>query len=154
MITAFIKDIFTIGCAVLGALLGVINTCSGLNQRRVKLKVIPKIAHPVAHTGEIGQKMGCIQVTNLSAFPVTVSDVGFTIHGDPRKKKRAAIPQPIITDGGLWPRRLEARSSVTLYFHWDQQKREIKKAYAVTDCGQVSYGNSPALRSMRSQLSS
>jgi hypothetical protein len=87
-------------------------------------------------------------------FPGTVSDVGFTIHGDPRKKKRAAIPQPIITDGGLWPRRLEARSSVTLYFHRDQQKREIKKAYAVTDCGQVSYGNSPALRSMRSQLSS
>jgi len=39
-----IKDFLTIGCTVLGASLGIINTVTGLNQRRVKLKVVPKIA--------------------------------------------------------------------------------------------------------------
>ena len=146
------KDLFTISCAVTGAVLGVINTWNGLIQQRVKLKVIPKIAHPVTPTGEPGQKMGCIEVTNLSAFPVTVGDVGFTTDGDPRKKGRMAITQPIIIDGGSWPRRLEARSSVSVYFHWRHLNREIKRAYVLTDCGQVSYGNSPALQSMRSQL--
>jgi hypothetical protein len=147
------KDIFTISCAVIGAVLGIINTWNGLNQRRVKLKVVPKIAYPVSHAGDIGPEMGCIEVTNLSAFPVTVRDIGFTIDGDPRKKTRAAILEPLVQDGGPWPRRLEARASVSLYFDWSHLKRDIRKAYALTDCGEVAYGNSPALKSMRKKLS-
>jgi len=58
----------------------------------VKLKVVPKIAHPVTYTGELGEKMGCVQVTNLSAFPVTVGDIGFTIGGDPRRKAAWQLP--------------------------------------------------------------
>jgi len=38
-----LKDFLTIGCAVLGAALGIINTVTGLNQRRVKLRVTPKL---------------------------------------------------------------------------------------------------------------
>src|SRR5678815_1261184 len=92
------KDIFTLSCAVVGAVLGIINTWHGLNQRRVKLKVLPKVAYPISHSGEFGPEMGCIEVTNLSTFPVTVRDVGFTIDGDPRTHARAAIIQPIVQD--------------------------------------------------------
>lgn len=146
------KDYITLAIAALGAGLGIINTWHGLNQRRVKLKVIPKIAYPVSHGGDFGQEMGCIDVTNLSVFPVTVRDVGFTIDGDPRTKARAAILQPLVFDGGPWPRRLEARTSVSLYFDWTNLRRDIKKAYVLTDCGNVAYGNSPALKSKRKQL--
>ena len=142
------KDIFTISCAVIGAVLGIINTWQGLNQRRVKLKVVPTTAYPVNHGGEFAPEMGCIEVTNLSAFPVTVREVGFT-DGDPRKKARAAIPQPI---GGSLPHRLESRASVSLYFDWKRLKRNMKRAYVLTDCGEVGYGNSPAFKSMRKRL--
>ena len=147
------KDIFTLSCAVIGAVLGILNTWNGLNQRRVKLKVLPKVAYPINHTGEFGRKMGCIEVTNLSAFAFTISDVGFTINGDPRKKKRAAIIRPILHDGGAWPRRLDPRSSVTVYFDLSRLAKEIHKAYAITDCGEVAYGESPALKSLKTQVS-
>lgn len=146
------KDYITLAIAALGAGLGIINTWHGLNQRRVKLKVIPKIAIPVGPGSDFSREMGCIDVTNLSDFPVTVRDVGFTIDGDPRKKARASILQPMVIDGGPWPRRLEARTSVSLYFDWANLKSDIKKAYVLTDCGNVAYGNSPALKSKREQL--
>jgi hypothetical protein len=43
------KDYIILAIAALGAGLGIINTWHGLNLRRVKLKVIPKIAYPVSH---------------------------------------------------------------------------------------------------------
>jgi hypothetical protein len=107
-----------------------------VNQRRVKLKVVPKTAYPVGHGGECAPEMGCIEVTNLSAFPVNVREAGFT-DGDPRMKTRAVILQPFVGDGGSLPRRLESRASVSLYFHWEGLKRNIKTAYVLTDCGNV-----------------
>ena len=101
-----------------------------------------------------GQEIGCIEVTNLSAFPVTVREVGFTINGGLRKKTRAVISLPIVRDGGSWPRRLESRASVSLYFDWGGLKHNNKRAYILTDCGTVGYGNSPALKSMRKRLPS
>ena len=142
-------DYVTLAIAALGAGLGIINTWHGLNQRRMKLMVVPKVAYLPSHGSE---EMGCINVTNLSAFPVTIREVGFTIDGDPRKKARAAIPQPIVMDGDPWPRRLEARTSVSLFFDWTNLKHGIKKAYALTDCGNVAYGDSPALRNKKRQL--
>jgi hypothetical protein len=146
------KDLFTISCAVIGAVLGVINTWQGLNQRRVRLKVVPKVAS-IFYGRKFDQEMGCVEVTNLSAFPVTLREVGFT-NGDPRKKERAVIVKPIVHDAGPWPRRLESRASVSVYFDWGNLKRNIKRAYVLTDCGEVGYGNSPALESMIKRLPS
>jgi hypothetical protein len=138
--------IFTIICAVIGAVLGIINTYYAFVLRRVKLRVVPKVACFFSQ-GQFGPDMGCIEVTNLSTFPVTVSDVGFTINGDPRKNPRAQIIQPIVQDGGPWPRRLDARASVSVYFQLLPLKQHnIKKAYALTDCGNVGYGESQASR--------
>jgi hypothetical protein len=149
---AAVKDVFTISCAVTGAALGMFNTWSSLYQRRVRLRVVPKIALPVTVLGDFGPEMGCLEVTNLSAFAVTVSDVGFTIDDDPRKISRAAIVQPIIHDGGTWPRRLEPRTSVSVYFNPNAINQRIKKAYAMTDCGAVAYGDSQSLKEIRERL--
>ncbi len=145
-------NVLTTIIAVIGAVLGIMNTWAGMNQRRVKLKVVPQMAHFISGTGDWGPEMGCIEVTNLSVFPVTVREVGFTIDRDLRKGKRVAITPPRIIDGGPWPRRPEARTTVSLYFDWVGLGGDIKRAYVLTECGEVAYGDSPALESIRSRI--
>ncbi len=143
------KDIITIGLAFLGAALGVMNTWSALSQRRVRLVVRPTYAldpHGIRPT------MLSISVTNLSNFPMTVDEVGFTGRDGARRGKRAMIAQPQVIDGKPWPRRLELREAVSLYFGVEDVQRDPKllaKAYAGTECGVYAYGTSPALDQLR-----
>lgn len=140
------KDFITVGAAVLGAGLGIMNTWHSLNARRVRLRVRP--AHAIMVPG--GQRMFSIEVINLSMFAVTVAEVGFTLDGRRiGRGKRAAVSMPIVLDGKEWPRRLEARQSVSLYFELPDEPQRISKAYARTSCGEVRYGDSPALRQIR-----
>jgi hypothetical protein len=154
------KELTTIAAALLGAVLGIMNTWNALAQRRVRLRVRPA---NVRHVGggiitmsaksEIGA-MFCIEVTNLSAFPVTIDEVGMTM-GRTTRMIRAAVPIPKIFDGKPWPRRLEPRESVSLYADIDSFEMrgpQIRRAYASTACGCVRYGNSPALRQLRGFL--
>jgi len=133
----------TMSVAAVGAVLGIINTWHGLDKTRVKLKVRP--AH-VIHSGAISPSLNfCIEVTNLSAFAVTVFDVGVFYRGT---DQRGSVVQPVTIDGGQWPRRLEPRSSVTVYSQRPESKpgEPIKCAYARTVCGVTKTGSSPALR--------
>ena len=100
----------TLAIAVLGAVLGLINTWDALDKSRVKLRVRPMQAIPVGATDP--RLTFCIEVTNLSAFAVTVHDVGVFYKGT---ENRGACVQPVLLDGKGWPRRLEPRSSVTVY---------------------------------------
>jgi hypothetical protein len=143
-----LKDIITMSIAAVGAVLGVINTWHSLDQRRIRLRVVPKIAHAVIG-GDFGAAMGCIEVVNLSAFPVSISEIGFTIDGDPRKHRRLAILEPITPDRQPLARTLEPRHAVTGYFDLDRMDSGIKKAYVRTECGEVAYGVSPALKQIR-----
>jgi len=133
----------TLSIAVLGAALGIINTWHSLDKSRVKLHVRPKHAIPVGI--ENTQIEFCIEVTNLSIFAVTVCDVG-VLYRD--TNRRGSILQPIFLDGGQWPRRLEPRSSVTIYGPRPESLPDklIKCAYAGTECGVIKTGTSPALR--------
>jgi hypothetical protein len=137
----------TLAIAVLGAALGVINTWHGLDKSRVKLKVRPAHAIPVGAANP--NITFSIEVTNLSAFAVTVSDVGVIYHGT---DVRGSIVSPIIIDGVGWPRRLEQRSSVSIYGQRPDSEngRSIKCAYARTQCGVTVTGNSPALKQIAS----
>ena len=131
----------TLAIAVLGAVLGIINTWHGLDKSRVKLRVRP--AHAIF--GADPNLTFCIEVTNLSAFAVTVCDVGVFYKGIDR---RGSIVQPFLADGGRWPRRLEPRSSVTVYTQMPSSSPEqrIRCAYARTECGHTKTGTSPALK--------
>ena len=98
--------------------------------------------------------MGCIEVLNLSAFPVSIHEIGFTMGGDPRKEPRFSIAQPITTDHQPFARTLEPRRSVTGYFELRHLSPNIEKAYAMTECGEVAYGTSPALLQIQQRLRS
>jgi hypothetical protein len=117
----------TLALAVLGAVLGIINTWHGVSRSRVKLKVVPAHAIPF---GEVEESINfSIEVTNLSEFAVTIREVGLFHKGT---KKRSAMVKPIILDNGNWPRRLEPRTSITVY-GWAPKTiagPKIKCAYA------------------------
>jgi hypothetical protein len=141
-------ELITLPLAVLGAVLGVINTWRGLERDRVKLRVVPKIAYP-ATPGLDPRPRLCIEVTNLSTFPVTISEVGFLQRGTDH---RMALLQPILPDGGPFPRRLEARHGFTAYFAPGAEARDgfenVTKAYARTECGEWRHGKSKALSAL------
>jgi hypothetical protein len=100
----------TLAVALLGAALGIISTLHTLDKSRVKLRIIPAHAIPV---GAMNPNLCfCIEVTNLSAFAVTLCEASLFHRGT---RQRSILPNPVILDGGSWPRRLESRSSVALY---------------------------------------
>ena len=140
------KDVFTISAAAVGAVLGVMNTWNSLNLRRVRLRVLP--AHAIVPN--IEQPMFSIEVTNLSSFPLTVKEVGFTLGGNRADRgSRAVVPMPIVPDGKPWPRRLEARESVSLLLPVSSlygNRAGMGRAYVQTACGELRYGSSPALK--------
>ena len=143
-----LKDFLTMGAAVIGAVLGIMNTWNAMNQKKVRLRVLPAYSIMTA-SGAVGFS---IEVTNLSPFPVTITEVGVMLPG----KKRIPILDPFFADRGDWPRRLEARSVVTAHFglhYLLNANQKFGKAYAHTACGEHRYGSSKALNEVRSQVS-
>lgn len=140
-----LMDAITLSIAVLGAVLGLISTWHTLDRSRLKLKVRP--AHAIPYGAANPNINFCIEVTNLSDFAVTIKDVGFFYRGT---KSRGAIIQPVLIDGGSWPRRLESRTAVTVYCHVGSKniEKKIRTAYATTECGKTKTGNSPALKQL------
>lgn len=146
------KDYVTEAAAAVGAALGLMNTWNGLNQRKVRLRVRPAHAFGVPD----GRHMVSIEVINLSTFPLTITEVGFTLDNNRLDVgERAAMAPPILIDGGIWPRKLQPREAVTGLCYPEQlQWQRVGKAYARTACEEVRYGTSPALKSMRAVGSS
>jgi hypothetical protein len=62
--------------------------------------------------------MGCIAVITLSAFPVSISKIGFTLGADPRKSKRLAITASLTSDHQPIARTLQPRHSVPVISIW------------------------------------
>ena len=149
------KDLLTMGCAAVGAVLGVINTVTALNQRRVKLKVIPKTSL-MQNGGVFSHRKGVlpnstlsIEIINLSQFPVTIAEAGFMLKGE----RARAVSTLSGLNGEHWPRRLDSRQAITAYFLPGAQfPKNLWKAYATTDCEETRHGDSPALRKYRAQL--
>ncbi len=143
MQTITLFQAITLVIATVGAILGIINTWRNVDQGRVKLKVVP--AHAIPYGSVNPNLRFCIQVTNLSQFAVTIDEVGVFYNGT---KKRGSIITPVLADGGAWPRRLEPRSSISIYSEIPQSipGTKIKCAFASTQCGRIKTGKSPALR--------
>lgn len=135
----------TFALAVVGSLLGVLNTWLNINRDRVKLRVTPKIAVPI---GDPDSSLTfCVEVTNLSAIPVTVSEVGTHYKGTDARAVITAI-RPVTSPPGDFPRRLQPRSAFTVYSEQPDNLRELKCAFAKTDCGVVATGTSPAFKEL------
>jgi hypothetical protein len=132
----------TLAIAAVGAVLGIINAWCSVDQSRVKLKVVP--THAIPYGAANPNLRFCVQVTNLSEFAVTIDDVGVFYRGTGR---RGSIVNPIFADNGPWPRRLEPRTSISIYSELPRSLpgHEIKCAFARTQCGRTKTGTSPAL---------
>jgi hypothetical protein len=146
-----IKDVITASVASVGAVLGILNTWMAIDRDRPKLRVVPKHAIPL---GAVDPRLRMsIEVINLSTFPLTVDEVGLHYRGT---NKRGAVAQPVLLDGGAWPRRLEPRSAVTAYLDpgWIPAAHKIRCAYAMTECGLTFEGSSPALKQIAEQARS
>ena len=132
------KEILTISAALLGAVLGIMNTWNSINQRRLRLRVRPAFVTDLA-----GQPQGFeIEAINLSACPVTIVEAGFEVGN----KKRLPL------QGGqiAFPHRLESRESFSMRFGPSNFNPpdgvKLGKAYVRTACGNWITGNSPAGR--------
>lgn len=136
-------ELTTFAIAVLGAVLGVINTWDQLQKNKVRLRVVPKQVIPLG--GSDPRIRFCIDVVNLSDFAVTIDDVGVLYHGT---SERCCFVTPLLLDGKPWPRRLEPRSSVTIYGPppFGTPERRPKCVYAKTECGVTRTGTSQAFR--------
>lgn len=144
------KDAITLAIACVGAVLGIINTWKALDKDRPKLRVVPKQAFGYGPSGVDERARLCIEVTNLSNFPLTVSEVGVLYHGT---DSRGALVHHFMKNGETLPKRLEPRTSVSIYAYpnaLDGNTRSIKCAYANTDCGLTFTGDSGALRQLAS----
>jgi hypothetical protein len=143
--TMSVSGSITLAIAILGAVLGIINTWRNINKDKVKLKVIPKYA--IFSDGEKEQL--CIEVINFSTFPLTIKEVGVQYYGT---SERGAVIKPYIYDGGSFPRKLEQRTSLSAYLPIEILKskddHKVKCVYAMTDCGEIIKGKSPALKEM------
>lgn len=161
-LVTLVTAIIGAACGILGTVLGIINTWHQMSRTRVRLRVVPKLAwmidaqnvltadRPARDTedpvrGRPPDRI-CIEIINLSAFPVTVSDVGF----GRVNKARGSLFRPELSPGRTWPVRLESRDSFTAYVAVGMTPREYALkaavAYAKTDCGTTAYGTSPIFR--------
>lgn len=131
----------TLAIAVVGATLGVINTWNTLERQRVKLLVRP--AYGIQAHSEL---LVLVEVINLSSFAVTINEIGFSM-SDSRK----AISPEKLTSGEYLPVRLESRASITASFPLSAlpPSNTLGKAFAATSCGEIVFGDSPALRQIR-----
>lgn len=159
MIAYDLKDGVTLVIALLGGLPGVNSIWNSWNQKRVKLRVLPKYADnypesmgisadPKGKVNDLYGERGCVEVINESEFPVTIDEIGFTYPNDPGKKTRRAIG--VRKADGTWlPWRLEAHQGEIGYFPLSGLLAPgARMAYARTDRGKVVYGTSAAFKEM------
>lgn len=160
------QEIITTLAAVIGILLGIYNFIHARSAERVRLRIIPKATSFKGsdHNGrdvyihnrdrydpsnlKAPAETLSLEVINLSAFPVTIDEVGLMSFWS---RNRMALITPIIKDGKPWPRELKPRENVVVEFNAPrllslERIGKIRKAYATTICGSTCYGTSGALR--------
>jgi len=133
----------TLGIALVGAVLGVINTVHSLNRDRIILRVIPQwMIMPNALL------LG-VEIVNLSYIAVGIEETGFSLS---KRKRGERIPfmNPVVLDGGAFQRVLQPRSSMTVFVPQQipisEEFKNVKCAYVRTSCGLIFRGSSRALK--------
>jgi len=142
----------TLGIALVGVVLGIINTIHSLNRDRIILRVIPvRVLTPGL---SLREDLG-VQIINLSYIPVVVSVVGFSLSkrsffpSKGKKDKRIPFINPVVLEGGAFPRVLNPGFLMTILVPEQILKSEkfksVKFAYARTSCGLIFKGNNRVL---------
>lgn len=125
--------------AVVGAALGILNTWQNFRRDCVRIKITPTIHCDPKHGHALS-----VTVTNLSAFAVTITEIGVSMH------KRDGLIQSILfrpLDGRQFPHRLEARAEVKTAsgtIAWSEAEMDrLQYPFAVIAGGRVFNGKFP-----------
>lgn len=140
----------TLAIAVLGAVLGLLNTWHSIDNRRLKVRV--RFLNVVALDDSIDAG---IEVTNLSAFPLTIREVGMTLRRARGRPAEVLLIVPRVASPRELPARLEPREQTTVYFKAAELPHiaaELGKAYAKTTCGETFKGETGALKQLRESM--
>jgi hypothetical protein len=138
-------EAITLGIAVLGAALGIINTWHSLNQSKPRLRVrfLNNYALP-----DVTLASYSIEVINLSSFPLTVREIGFSQSPFWVRDIHRAMALPMPEFGHQLPYTIEPRQQANFFLPLNLEvsvNRKIRAAYVKTDCGLYFRGTSPAL---------
>ena len=129
----------TLVIAILGLTLSLLNTCTLVRSKSVRLRLSLLLGY-----ANDAEKYLCIEIINLSEFPVTIVNVGFLSPTTKKKKQGLYIKNPDTTKGKL-PMKLEPRDSMCVLIDPIRVKskdfQEVKNIYAVTACGITKKGN-------------
>jgi hypothetical protein len=104
-----------------------------LRSKRERLRVTPKWSLASGWTGLL------VDVANLSSFPVTIIEIGFTLDRSRRSlPKRVPIPAHAIVHGDCLPATVQPLHSISIVFgaDWLHELR-VCKAYALTSGGGI-----------------
>ncbi len=127
----------TLFIAIVGAGLGIMNTWRAFGRDRVRLRLISRRVVP--RPGIDPRIKLCVDITNLSTFPITIKEVGVFYRGS---RRRSVNKDPMTLDTGDFPRRLEPRTLFTVCLFQDllEESKDgcpVKSVYVSTDCGAV-----------------
>jgi len=148
-----VKDIIILIIAVIGAVLGTVNFIIARSKDKVKLKVFPKVSCFLENDERRSAKTAvvfrvCIEVINLSDFPVTVQEVGFTTNMY-KEGRLSFLDKKIAQEKGTLPKRMEPRTLIVVYHPspnmFKDNLEKITGAYAITQCGLEFRGKNKAL---------
>ena len=138
----------TFGVAMVGAVLGIINTWRTRDRDSPKVLVGPAQAFPFGGAKLTHSNIGfSIEVVNRSSFALIIIEVGVCFR---HAQGRGAFISPVTVDGKTYPHKLEARDAVIFYVARPEAPSgdRITRAYARTACGLTFYGTSPALKQL------
>jgi len=140
----------TLAIALLGAVLGVLNTWRAFSNDRVRLRV--RGAYIMRTDGVEGMS---VEVVNLSVFPVTITAMGATMR-DGRGKHWQFLGL-FFPGGEALPHRLEPRTALTALLIPSAPELDVMQAsealYVSTACGLFVTGGQRELRAAVHNLS-
>lgn len=133
-IVTFWIAVSSLALGAIGTTLGVLSFWRMTDQDRLKLRVFSRCA--LASNGVETFDLISIDVINRSAFPVTITEVGFSRQG---VAERVVLLPTTQIPGDRLPKRLEPRESASFFTEADKLglKYQTTHVHARTACGET-----------------
>jgi hypothetical protein len=166
-------DIITRAGAAVGTALGIFNAWQTSRLHKVNIRTVPTAVKRWLRSegqGRTGNpNLGYflvpgVEVINLSAFPITINEVGYEVTGGssyPLSELDAPVRWTPAADATIpivdkLPQRLDPRASLRMV--WSQadepnlKGKTLRRTYAKTVCGTTARGRSAMLRELRAKV--
>ncbi|TRD12195.1 hypothetical protein FGU71_10205 [Erythrobacter insulae] len=148
-----ILQMATFAIALVGAVLGIINTWNAVADRKPNARVRFLNVRFVNEMEHLGYS---IEVTNLSSFPLTINEVGFSLTPRWSSEIERLVLLPDDQFGASLPKKIEPREQADFRMVGKIKGRSpkmIKSVYAKTACGNVFRTNSELVKQIAKQSS-